>query len=738
MTDLNKRSEDACHPTRSSDFLRKHAEEIVREKETSSQRDIDSLTPDEARQMLHELRVHQIELQMQNEELRRSQEELDSVRERYFDLYDLAPVGYCTISEKGLIKEANLTAATLLGVSRSDLVKQPLSRFIHKNDQDIYFSHSRRLFKTGAPQVCELRLEKKDASIFWARLEATSGRDADGEQICRVAVSDINEHKLAEKEVQAVKTQMEFILGATKTGLDIIDANFNIRYIDPGWKRVYGDYAGLKCYQYFMDRNTPCPDCGVAKALRTRSTIVTEDVLPKENSRPIQVTTIPFQNDAGEWLAAEVNVDITERKRAVEELRLANRNLEIAIEQSKESARKAEKASAAKGEFLANMSHEIRTPLNGVISMTGILLDMDLNEEQHEYAEIAHICGEMLLSLINDILDFSKIEARKLDLEKLNFDLRTVLKDTVDILTLDANEKGLEMVCRVEENVPSRLRGDPGRLRQILINLGSNAVKFTDNGKIVVHASLESEDERTATIRFSVRDTGIGIPANLQSALFSPFTQVDGSTTRKYGGTGLGLAISRQLAELMGGKISLESEDGKGSVFRFTAVFDKHPTKFELEYEGFTEIGGEGENETPPTKPGIIKNDTHKIPILIVEDNPVNQRVAQVMLRKMGLDSDIVANGLEAVNALQTIPYDLVLMDCQMPVMDGFKATRVIRQQGSKAKNPLIPIIAMTASAMQGDRDKCIEAGMNDFIAKPVLKRELAKVIAKWLSITVV
>ncbi len=188
----------------------------------------------------------------------------------------------------------------------------------------------------------------------------------------------------------------------------------------------------------------------------------------------------------------------------------------------------------------------------------------------------------------------------------------------------------------------------------------------------------------------------------------------------------------------MGGKISLESEDGKGSVFRFTAVFDKHPTKFELEYEGFTEIGGEGENETPPTKPGIIKNDTHKIPILIVEDNPVNQRVAQVMLRKMGLDSDIVANGLEAVNALQTIPYDLVLMDCQMPVMDGFKATRVIRQQGSKAKNPLIPIIAMTASAMQGDRDKCIEAGMNDFIAKPVLKRELAKVIAKWLSITVV
>ncbi|MDD1750051.1 MAG: ATP-binding protein, partial [Methanothrix sp.] len=429
--------------------------------------------------------------------------------------------------------------------------------------------------------------------------------------------------------------------------------------------------------------------------------------------------------------------DITDRKRMEEELKQTNRDLKIAIEQSNELAKQARQANAAKSEFLANMSHEIRTPLNGVIGMTGLLRDMDLDAEQHEYAEIAYISGEMLLSLINDILDFSKIEARKMELETLDFDLRSMLKDTADLLALGIREKDLELVWLVEPEVPSFLHGDPGRLRQILVNLGGNAVKFTVKGKIVICVSLESENERNATLRFSVSDTGIGIPANRLELLFSPFTQLDGSTTRKYGGTGLGLAISKQLARLMGGEIGVESEVGKGSTFWFTAVFGKQPARPESADEGLAEVDGEGAIDRFATVPDIPKSFKRKIRILVAEDNPVNQKVTQAMLRKMGLRGDVVANGQEAVNALQIIPYDLVLMDCQMPEMDGFEATRCIHKQGSKVLNPCIPIIAMTASTMRGDRDKCILAGMNDFIAKPVQQRELAEMLARWLTITI-
>jgi PAS domain S-box-containing protein len=450
------------------------------------------------------------------------------------------------------------------------------------------------------------------------------------------------------------------------------------------------------------------------------------------------VSATPLNDETGQFAGSfAMLTDISDRKHAEQELQQTNQNLKIAIEKSNELAEQARKANAAKSQFLANMSHEIRTPLNGVIGMIGLLQDTDLNAEQNEYAQIAHKSGETLLSLINDILDFSKIEACKLKLEKLNFDLHSTLKDIADLLALSAHEKRLELVCLVEPNVPSLLRGDPGRLRQILLNLGTNAVKFTDKGEmILIRTRLEREDERNVTIRFSVSDTGIGIPANRQDILFSPFTQVDGSTTRQYGGTGLGLAISKQLARLMGGKIGLESEVGKGSTFWFTAVFEKQPAGSGVADEGLAKIESEESTDCSAAKPSISENDKRKIHILVVEDNPVNQKVAQAMMRKMGLRADVVANGQEAVNALETIPYDLVFMDCHMPEMDGFEATRCIRQQGSKALNPHIPIVAMTASTMQGDRDKCIQAGMNDFIAKPVQIKELAEMLARWLAIT--
>jgi len=406
-------------------------------------------------------------------------------------------------------------------------------------------------------------------------------------------------------------------------------------------------------------------------------------------------------------------LDMTKRKREMELARARDAALE--------SAR-------LKSQFLANMSHEIRTPMNSIIGMTDILLHLELTPEQREFVEIVRMSGESLLTIINDILDFSKIEAGKLTFEMLDFEPRTTVEEVITMLADQTHAKKLQLSSVIAPEVPGLVRGDPGRLRQVLTNLASNAIKFTSQGEIKLSVTRTSENDTHIILRFEVADTGIGVPEAARACLFQPFSQVDPSTTRKYGGTGLGLAICKQLVNLMRGEIGCDSVPNRGSTFWFTAQFEKLNSAASL-IEIVPKITAESAN-LPAQQ--LSTRARKRLRILVAEDNAFNQKVVLRQVREMGFGADAVANGIEALEALRRIPYDLVLMDCQMPEMDGYACAAEIRRQEDNQRH--VPIIAMTAHVMKEDRDKCLAAGMDDFLSKPVRVVHLEGVLTQWLT----
>ncbi|MEN3000753.1 MAG: ATP-binding protein [Armatimonadota bacterium] len=415
---------------------------------------------------------------------------------------------------------------------------------------------------------------------------------------------------------------------------------------------------------------------------------------------------VPYQKDR---VLALVR-DITERKHA--ELRLAelNMKLEMQILHAQEMALAAETANRAKSEFLANMSHEIRTPMNGILGMVELLADTPLTEEQRDYLDTLRVSADHLLGLLNDILDLSKIEAGKMHIESLPVALGELVHDTVRLFRARAESKGLRLNVHIAPETPPAVMGDPVRLRQILANFISNAIKFTEQGEVAV--MVEPSRNYPHGIWLAVRDTGIGIPPDRLASIFEPFTQADSSTTRKYGGTGLGLTICKRLAELMGGQIGVESQPGVGSTFYVDLPLPPAETPHAQESEQAAAL---------PDIPAGKR-------ILLVEDNAVNRKVALHLLSKLQLEVEIATNGLEAVQKASANAYDLILMDCQMPEMDGYEATRQLRTRGVA-----IPIVALTANALEGDRERCLACGMDDYLAKPIKPDELQRTLARWL-----
>ncbi len=659
-------------------------------------------------------------------ERKRVAEALSESEDRFRVMADSCPTMIWVTDAEGKNQFINRQYREFCGITLEQVEGGKWQLLIHPDDAPEYVGAFQRAVLERTSFRAEARIRRADGEWRLIDSNATPRLSPGGAFLGHVGLSaDITERRQAEQALRSSEEKFRQLAENIREVFWMMPPATNqMLYVSPAYEQVWGRtcdsvYQNPMSWQEAIHPDDREQARTVALRQQQGEPVESEFRIrtPDGQEKWIRNRAFPIRGQDGQLVRiVGIAEEITEQKRHLEELIHARDG--------------ADAANRAKSCFLANMSHEIRTPMNGVLGMLQLLADTDLTPEQRRFINVAENSGRALLALIGSILDLSKIEAQKVTLEKLSFDLHHAIEEVSEPLRVQANAKGLRFHSRVSPETPQFLRGDVHRLHQVLTNLVGNAIKFTERGEITLYTALESQGDGTATIRFAVSDTGIGIRREQIPALFSPFVQADASTTRRYGGTGLGLAICKQLVEMMQGTIGVDSREGRGSTFWFTAVLQLEPAA-QQQLPGEREDGRFG----TPRGTARIRTDAR---ILVAEDNATNREVVLVQLQKLGYRANAVSNGAEAVEALQhggTLRqggYDLVLMDCEMPVMDGFEATRRIRE----SIQPGIPIIAVTADAMSGDRDRCLSKGMNDYISKPVDLGQLADVLARWLPVS--
>jgi PAS domain S-box-containing protein len=635
---------------------------------------------------------------------------LRTSEERNRIILDSAMDGFWRVNQQGRLLEVNEAYCHMSGYSKQELLAMSIADLEVNETADDADAHNQKIMEQGEDRfVAQHR--RKDGTVFDVEVSAKFIPVDDG--LIVGFQRDITEQKRAEESLWNERAFLRSLIDATSDLIYFKDRNS----IYLGCNKASEVFTGLSEQEQIGRSDFDFFDKEIAehivkkdlKVLEGGVTIRVEEWVTSSTAGRFLLDTVkaPIYGKEGQPIGlVGISRDVTERMHA-----------EMELLQAKTAA---ESANRTKSQFLANMSHEIRTPMNGIIGIAQLLEMTELTAEQKEYVDLLTMSGNNLLKLISDILDLSRIEAGSVELESQNFDLKDEITGTANIFSLLAQGKGLEFSFLINPDVPLRLKGDAERLRQIFSNLVGNAIKFTTNGSISLHISKDVEDERHTTLRFQVRDSGIGIASDNIGNIFEAFRQADSSTSRKYGGTGLGLTIARHLVELMGGNVGVESLESEGATFWFTAVLEK-----QTKPPDFTVL------EKLGAASGI--NDT-TIRILLVEDDAINQLTTSRLLSMYGYQVDLAGNGSEGLKMLEENDYALVLMDCMMPVMDGYEATAAIRNQTSNVRNHAIPVIALTANAMREDRDNCLAAGMDDYLSKPVVVAVLLATLEKWVK----